>query len=380
MRCIAWAAKGMCGELMIDICEVSIRLGAFHLRDIDLQINEGEYMVLLGPTGAGKSVLLECIAGIHEPDHGSILVNGCEVSGRPPEERNVGYVPQDYALFPNMTVRQNLGYGLKARKRPAPEIREKTTMMMESLGILAIENRLPQFLSGGERQRVALGRALITRPGVLLLDEPLSALDENLRSQLAGELRGVQRDLNAAFFHVSHSLEEASLVADRIAVMRAGEIEQVGSIPDVLAKPSSLFIAEFTRARNFQEGLAERTAGGCRIKTPSGALLYSSDTRSEGPVVLAVRPEQIALERGIGARDDANSLKARVVQVRFRPPFFELELNAGFPLIAYRQGAGEFSEGDEVHVHIDPDAVLVFPRRNEALTGPGRQKLSMNRS
>lgn len=352
---------------MIQIKGLNIDLGEFHLNDINLQINEGEYFVLLGPTGAGKSVLLECIAGIYKPDSGTVCINGQDVTRHYPEERNVGYVPQDYALFPNMTVRQNLGYGLKARKEVASVIQEKAGAMMDHLGITHLHNRLPQFLSGGEKQRVALGRALITQPGILLLDEPLSALDENLRSKLAQELRKIQKDLNRAFLHVCHSFDEASFVADRIAIMRQGVIEQVGTIQEILTKPSSLFIAEFTRMRNFHEGVAEAVSGGCRIKTSSGSIVHSTDRVFEGPVIFGIRPEEIALVPENGGSRDGNHLKARVVQIRFRPSYLEVELDAGFPIIAYHPWHGDSScqvaEGADLRICFHPEAVRVFPKK-----------------
>ena len=354
----------MSGNAMIRIENVAIRLGEFNLRDINLHIDEGEYFVLLGPTGAGKSVLLECIAGIYKQDSGSILINGQDVTHRYPEERNLGYVPQDYALFPNMTVRQNLNYGLKARKKSLADMRENVDAMMKRLGITHLQNRVPLFLSGGEKQRVALGRALITRPGLLLLDEPLRALDENLRSQLAEDLRKIQRDSNRTFLHVCHSFDEASLVADRIAIMRQGIIEQAGTIQEILAKPSSLFIAEFTRMRNFHEGIAERENEGCRIKISSGPVVHSAGAVFEGPVTFGIRPEEISLSYDDTGAKDANHLKAKVVSLRFRPTYLEVALDAGFPLIAYRQGNNDFSRriagGDNLWIHFRPEAVVVF--------------------
>lgn len=351
---------------MIQIDNLNIHLGEFNLRNIQLQINEGEYFVLLGPTGVGKSVLLECIAGIYTPDSGSISINGQDVTRSCPEERNVGYVPQDYALFPNMTVRQNLSYGLHARKETSLEIREKVAAMMGLLGIVHLQNRFPLFLSGGEKQRVALGRALITRPGILLLDEPLSALDENLRSQLAVELSNIQRKMNHAFLHVCHSFEEASFVADRIAIMREGMIEQVGTIQEILAKPSSLFIAEFTRMRNFHKGIAERVYGKCRILTSSGATLYSDDNLVEGPITFGIRPEEIVFVSQNDCPENGNRLKAKVAAVRFRPSYLEVELDAGFPLVKYHPLNGASSArvvaGEEVWIHIRPEAVILFPR------------------
>jgi ABC-type Fe3+/spermidine/putrescine transport system ATPase subunit len=353
---------------MIRIDNLNIHLGEFDLRNINIQIIEGEYLVLLGPTGAGKSVLLECIAGIYRQNSGSIHINGRDVTGRYPEERNVGYVPQDYALFPNMTVRQNLGYGLKVRKWSMADIREKVDAMMRQLGIAHLENRLPLFLSGGEKQRTALGRALITDPGVLLLDEPLSALDENLRSQLVRELKKVQQDSHRTFLHVCHSFDEASYVADRIAIMRNGIIEQVGTLQEIIARPACRFIAEFTRMQNFHDGIAEIVDGGCRIRTPSGTVVHSNNKAYEGSVTFGIRPEEIAMTYEKSGAMDGNHLKAKITQIRFRPSCLEVEVDAGFSLIAYHHSSSAFSshiaEGEDLWIYIRPEAVVVFPRNS----------------
>jgi len=355
----------MCGEIMIQIEKLTVRLGEFNIRDINLRIGEGEYVVILGPTGAGKSVLLECIAGICIPDSGTVRLRGRDVTRYNPEKRNIGYVPQDYALFPNMTVRQNIGYGLKTRKIPASDIQANVSAMMEQLGITHLEKRLPLKLSGGEKQRAALGRALITEPDILLLDEPLSALDENLRSQLAGELRRIQQRLNRSFLHVCHNFDEAAMVADRIAIMRQGSIEQTGTISEILTKPSSLFIAEFTRTLNFHQGTAETVPGGCRIKTAAGQIIHSAETSAVGPVTFGIRPEELFLTNDDNGSSGVNNLTARVARVLFRPSSLEVELDAGFPLIACHPRNGEFyrkvGEGDVLRVFFRPEAVMVFP-------------------
>ena len=342
---------------MIHIKNLSIDLGEFHLRDIDLSIREGEYMALLGPTGAGKTVLVECIVGIYHPKQGDLLIDEVDVARLYPEERNVGYVPQDYALFPNMTVAQNLAYGLKARKRPPAETNGKVEAMMKLLGIAHLDYRLPLNLSGGEKQRVALGRALITNPRILLLDEPLSALDENLRSELAAELRRVQRMLHGTFLHVCHSFEEAADVADRVAIMNDGRLVQVDTIDELLARPANLFIAQFTRTRNFLDGVAEPAGDGCRVALDGDIVLPSSYGAFDGPVTAAVRPEDVELGHG--------SLRATVTAVRLKPTCAEIELDAGVPLIAHdRRPAGDhpLAPGDEVTLHIRPEAVKLFPR------------------
>lgn len=296
---------------MIKVKKLSIDLGEFHLRDVDLQINEGEYMVLLGPTGAGKTVLVECIVGLHEPSAGEIMVGGKDVAGLYPEERNVGYVPQDYALFPNMTVKKNLAYGLEARRLGLAEIEARIGKMMKMLGIEHLSHRYPLNLSGGEKQRVALGRALVTEPEILLLDEPLSALDENLRSELAAELRQIQRESGAIFLHVCHSFEEASDLADRIAIMKDGRIAQVGTIDEVLTNPENLFVARFARTRNFMKGIAEKSIvdGKARyiINLDCGECLHSFShaevEAAEGKVIAAIRPEDVEILREADPED-----------------------------------------------------------------------------
>ena len=183
---------------MIEIIDLSIELGRFALHHVDLSIRDGEYLVLLGPTGSGKTVLVECIAGIHRKHGGRILVDGRDVTGLYPEERHIGYVPQDYALFPNLTVRENVAYGLRARRLPEVEIVARVNSMLKMLGLPA-GRAFPTTLSGGEKQRTALGRALVTNPRILLLDEPLSAIDEVMRSELATELSRIQRAVNGTF-------------------------------------------------------------------------------------------------------------------------------------------------------------------------------------
>jgi len=352
---------------MIEINDLSIDLGEFHLREINLAINDGEYMVVLGPTGAGKSVLLECVVGIYRPGTGRILVDGTDVTRSYPEERNVGFVPQDYALFPNMTVKRNIAYGLRARRAPRGEIEPRCEQMMKLLGISHLHHRLPLNLSGGERQRAALGRALITQPRILLLDEPLSALDENLRAELAAELVRIQRSLHGTFLHVCHSFEEAAEVADRIAIMRDGTIVQVGTIMEIMQKPASLFVARFTRTRNFLHGVARRIDGGCRIELADGLSIAAAARGPEGEVTVAVRPEDLQILSGSSSIQNG-VLRARLASVRPRPMFTELAFDAPLPLIALDRSGGLAGArvGEELLVRIPPEAVKVFPREDDA--------------
>jgi len=373
---------------MIEIKDLSIELGEFHLRDIDLTVNDGEYMVVLGPTGAGKTVLVECIVGIYQPRTGTIAVDGVEVTHLYSEERNIGYVPQDYALFPNMTVKKNIAYGPETRKWEKAEIDVRVQQMMESLGISHLHHRLPLNLSGGERQRTALGRALITQPRVLLLDEPLSALDENLRSELAAELVKIQRSVSGTFLHICHSFEEAADVADRIAIMHEGCIAQAGTIAEVMAQPASLFIAQFTRTRNFFACRATPAANGCSLKLKANVEL-SADARASGPVTAAVRPEDIQLLNGSAEspRDYANVFLATVrpkptytelhvdiadglATVRPKPTYTELHVDIadGMRVVLYdkRAAKGAVPTGERLKLRIPPEAVRLFPNTDDA--------------
>ena len=346
---------------MIQIENFSVDLGEFHLREISLTIKDGEYMVLLGPTGAGKTVLVECLVGIHRPKAGRILIDGQDVTSLYPEERNVGYVPQDYALFPNMTVAENLAYGLKARRRPKAEIAATVEAMMDLLGIAHLRHRLPLNLSGGEKQRGALGRALVTKPHILLLDEPLAALDENFRSELAAEIRHIQRTLGGTFLHVCHSLEETADVADRVALLHEGRLVQVGTVEQLLSRPANLFVAQFTRTRNFLEGFAERTSSGCGIRLANGLTLKSDDGNVEGAVTVAIRPEDIEILRNGDPLPSSECMRAAIVEVRERPTHAEIELDAGVPLVAYaRRGSGAPRVGDIVFARVPSRAVRVF--------------------
>ncbi len=347
---------------MIEISDLSVDLEEFHLRHIDLAIQDGEYVVLLGPTGAGKTVLLECIVGLHRQHQGEVRIDGGDVTRLFPEERNVGYVPQDYALFPNMTVAENLAYGLKAKRMPRAQLTAKVDAMLTRLGLCALAGRFPLNLSGGEKQRVALGRALLTEPHILLLDEPLSALDESTRCGLASQLRELQRSLKGTFLHVCHNLEEALEVADRIAIMKDGRLVQVGTAEEIIQRPASLFTAQFTRTRNLLNGDAEPTESGSLVQLDRGPRIRSA-VRMAGPVVAACRPESIRLVVGDSNDSDDNQLHGKLVRCTPRLAHLEVEVNVGPGLIVYLSH-GVFPQlqvGAEVRVELPPAAVRLFP-------------------
>ncbi len=230
---------------MLKMVQMSKQLGDFHLADVSLEINDGEYFVVLGPTGTGKTVVLETIAGMYQPDQGSIIYNDQNLPDLYPEHRQIGFVYQDYALFPHLTVKENIIFGAKIKKFPIDEIQKKLDQMVEMLGIGHLLHRYPSTLSGGEQQRTALARALITSPKILLLDEPLSALDPRSKEVFQQELKRIHQRLKNITIHVTHDFNEAIFLADRIGIMHKGKLVQVGTPKEIFENPASDFVANF---------------------------------------------------------------------------------------------------------------------------------------
>jgi ABC-type Fe3+/spermidine/putrescine transport system ATPase subunit len=231
-----------------DIC---LKLGAFQLQKVSLEVRQGEYAVLLGPTGTGKTVLLETIAGIHRPDQGRIFLNDRDATSLPTEARHLGVVYQDYALFPHLTVYGNIAFGLRLKDEIGTGMRHAVEEMARFLEIAHLLNRRPKHLSGGERQRVALARALVLEPHILLLDEPLSALDRSTRDRLRRELKRIHEEIGVAILHITHDLSEAFFLADRLLVMKEGVILQDGRPEEVSMRPENRFVAELLGIENF---------------------------------------------------------------------------------------------------------------------------------
>jgi len=290
---------------MIEIKNLSLHVGSFSLKDISLTVGDREYFVILGPTGAGKTILLECIAGLHYVKQGEIWVDGNEVTRLTPEERHVGYVPQDYVLFPFLNVLGNIIFGLRQTKNSKTEVQERVTALADLLGISHLLNRDTRSLSGGEKQRVALARALAPYPKILLLDEPLSNLDLQTSKYLRLELRRIHKELGVTTLHITHNQVEAEEMADRIAILNMGMLEQVGTPQEVFFYPKNEAVCDFIGALNILDcdschslgqGLMEVNCGGLSIILPHDgdsvqriALfprdIYVSDTQPPGPPV-----------------------------------------------------------------------------------------------
>jgi multiple sugar transport system ATP-binding protein len=273
--------------------------GTVALDDVSLDVADGELLVLLGPSGCGKSTLLRVVAGLIDPDQGRVRVGGRDVTTQPPRERDVAMVFQSYALYPHLSVRRNLGFGLRARRRPRTEIEEKVTDVARRLGLDALLDRRPRELSGGQRQRVALGRAMVRDPAVFLMDEPLSNLDAQLRTATRVELAALHRSLGATFVYVTHDQVEAMTLATRIAVLSEGRLEQVGTPAEIYDEPASMFVAGFVGAppMNLLPGVAFGRDGRVMLQGAAiSAAAWEGDV-AERPVVVGVRPERLRVGR-----------------------------------------------------------------------------------
>jgi len=291
---------------------VSMRFGnTTALHPIDLDVRAGDFLALLGPSGCGKTTLLRLIGGFLQPSSGTVEIEGRDVTALPPERRRTNMVFQGYGLFPHMTVRQNIAYGLRVAGRPKAEIDEKVKRMIELVHLQGFENRAPDMLSGGQQQRVALARALVMEPAVLLLDESLAALDLKLRKSMQDELRQLHRSVGGTFVFVTHDQGEAMALASRIAVMQEGRIIQQGDPKDIYSNPNSEFVAGFIGDANLLRG--ERSGGVIRLE----AGLVIASPGPDGTISVVVRPEHMQLSSSAGDATVAQgpALRARVVDV-----------------------------------------------------------------
>ncbi|GIX14683.1 MAG: spermidine/putrescine ABC transporter ATPase [Paracoccaceae bacterium] len=335
------------------------RYGDFHAtRDVSLTVEEGEFVVLLGPSGCGKTTTLRMVAGFVEPTAGRVFIGGQDITGLPPWKRNTGLVFQSYALFPHMTVGQNVAFGLEMRRVGRAECAERVAEALRLVRLEHLADRLPRQLSGGQQQRVALARALVFRPDILLLDEPLSNLDAKLREEVRVEIRGLQRELGITTVMVTHDQEEALTIADRLVVMNEGRVQQIGDQRALYERPRNRFVAGFVGRGSFLDGVIEapgrfRSAGGLAIACAGG---------SPGPAVLGLRPERVR----VGDCGGKNAFPARVEFVSYLGGLIELHcrLSPRDRLIAQMVNDGSEAlprVGDSLTVSWAPEAAFVFP-------------------
>lgn len=391
-------------EVSLELKEIkkSFTEGEAVLDNISLEISKGEFITLLGSSGCGKTTTLRIIAGLEQPDAGSVWLNGREVTGLEPNQRDVNTVFQNYALFPHMNVAENIGYGLKLKKVPKSEIRKKVSQMLELVQLEGYEKRKPSELSGGQKQRVAIARALVNNPKILLLDEPLGALDLQLRRAMQIELKHLQKKLGITFIYITHDQEEAINMSDRIAVMRDGRIEQIGTPDEIYNHPKTSYVATFVGNANILHGVAESIQGeNAIVKIGNDRVIVkletsqqdTGDTRAKQylaageKVTLAVRSENILLQEtavigdtgtdhrdivdisvsggGLDAhnKNSVSGLQATVTEKNFAGGQLRvtLKLSDGTQLIASRYGIdASVAEGQTVRCSFLPtDAVLV---------------------
>ncbi len=331
----------------VEVRSVSKSFGTYQaLRSVSFDIGANEFFTMLGPSGCGKTTLLRMLAGFETPDSGSIRLHGREVLDLPPHRRRVNTVFQNYALFPHMTLEQNVAFGLENLGWDRARIRARVGEMLERVHMETMARRRPGQLSGGQRQRVALARALAPDPEVLLLDEPLSALDLKLRQAMRDELRKLQRDSGITFVFVTHDQEEALDMSDRIAVLGAGEVQQIGSPTEIYEEPANRFVADFVGETNFFDvEVLETVAGQATVRTPFGLVITAPETGVAGRrrATLSVRPEKVNL----GDQAQGVTMQGQVVNKNYMGGYTHYTLDiGGIELRASRRNASR--EGDAI--------------------------------
>jgi len=293
---------------MIELRAVSKTLGEFKLENVNLKVEDGEYFVLLGPSGVGKTVLLELVAGLISLDKGAVLLNGKDITSLPPEQRGVALVYQDYALFPHMSVEANIAYGLRAKGISSKSAKKTVAQTAALMGVENLLFREPETLSGGEKQRVALARALIIKPNTLLLDEPLAAVDPNESKRLRHVLRDLNRTQKVTVLHVTHSADEALFLAHKVGVMLDGSVQQAGTSEEIFQQPSDARIADFLRLKNVF-AVTQNTDGLCKV----GKINLHVPFTARGLKHLWIRPEDILLSRDAFDSSAQNQFECVVV-------------------------------------------------------------------
>lgn len=349
---------------MITLEKVSHEWEDFSLRNISFNVIKGEYFVILGPTAAGKTLILESIAGFHIPREGNILLNEKDSTRIPPENRNIGFVYQDYSLFPHMTAEENVAFGLKMRKLPTSEVETKVQDIMDSMSISYLKDRSPSTLSGGEQQRVALARALVIDPDILLLDEPLSALDPRIREALREELKRIHKARGTTTIHVTHDQSEALALADRIGVIIDGEVIQVDLPYKIFNEPVSEDMAIFVGVENVIRGKIMSSEDGVVLVDTGHYQIRALSNLIEGEVNVFIRPENIILSKIRLESSARNSVSGRITKITQFGATFRIYMDNGLSALVTKQAIEELGLriGEKVYASFKATAIHLIRR------------------
>jgi len=348
---------------MIEVRDLAVDLDGFSLKDITFDVRDGEYFVLLGPTGSGKTILLESIAGLKPVSRGQVRINGRDVTALNLERRNIGFAYQDYALYPHLSVRDNISFGLMWRRKTRREIEQAIDQVVELLSLKHLLSRRPMFLSGGESQKIALARAVAIKPDLLLLDEPLSAVDPETREDYGQELKELHRQLKLTTIHVTHDFEEAIALGDRIAVLQQGRVVQVGTPDQIFRHPNSEFVARFVMTRNIFSGEVHDSPEGESLFCVEGTRLKVV-TGLRGKLRASIRPEDILLLREPRQADALNCLPGTITRVADRGGFVYVKVKVPpeFTCLILHRSLEEMGlkEGEKLFIAFTAAAVNIF--------------------
>jgi spermidine/putrescine transport system ATP-binding protein len=352
---------------MVELRNVTKRFGAYEaLKEASFEIRAGEFMTFLGPSGCGKTTCLRLISGFDTPTSGQIFLDGKDLTFEPPYRRDVNQVFQNYALFPHLTIYENIAFGLRMKKIPPAQIRERVDRVVKMTSLEDFTTRKPAQLSGGQRQRVALARAIVCEPKVLLLDEPLSALDAKLRTQMRIELKQLQKKLGITCIFVTHDQEEALTMSDRVAVLNAGRVEQIGTVNEIYYKPATRFVASFIGESNIVEAEILRSEGEflhCRLEGGLELDVRTPNPPAHSQILLSLRPEKIRLTReNPGGR---NSFPGTIEMEIFKGAVDDLTISVqgglqlGAVLTNDGQAESDLHEGERVFARIQPEDIHI---------------------
>ncbi|MGE0212062.1 MAG: ABC transporter ATP-binding protein [Parvibaculaceae bacterium] len=350
----------------LEVLSITVTYGDYRaLDDVSFEVSDGERLCLLGPSGCGKTTSLRVVAGFIRPDAGEVRLAGHGLTGQPPERRNIGILFQNYALFPHLTIYDNIAFGLRMRSMPEATVRQKVTDALSLVRLSSAAGKKPAQLSGGEQQRIAFARAVVIEPSLLLLDEPFSNLDARLRQEMRGELLDLLKPLKIATVMVTHDQEEAMAIADRIAVMNRGRIEQVGTPSEIYDRPRTPFVAHFVGESNLLSGTARRNGSATLVEVPGmGAIAVTSASPFEGAVKALIRPEKIrVLDAPGAARDSHERVTGTIERMQYLGHRTQFDVKVGeqtFSAWSLNERPASGKAGDSVVLEWPRDGVVLF--------------------